>query len=597
MRATVSGYVEDMEPFPPEPLRQYALLADGERGALVGPRGDIAFLCAPQWHDPAVFSSLIGGGGHYAVTPARTEFVWGGYYEADTLIWRSRWVTTCGIVECREALTYPADRHRLVVLREVHATEGDCVVRVVLDPRPDFGAKPVTWRSLDSGVWEGHAGGLNLRWTGAPSPSRHHHSAIDGELRLHHGQQHDLVLEISDRPLPSQAPHATHAWTRTAEAWTDDRPDFADSLAPGDVAHSYAVLRGLTSASGGMVAAATMALPERADKGRNFDYRYAWIRDQCYAGLAAAAAGGYPLLDAAADFVSGRLLADGRDLKPAYTVDGARVPDERDLDVDGYPGGTGKVGNRANQQFQRDARGEALILFAAAARADRLDDHHARAAQRAIDAIDTRWEAPDAGIWELDVDRWAHSRLICAAGLRQYAEERGGRRKADLNGFADALIADVNTNCLHPRGRWQRAPDDDRVDASLLLPALRGALPANDARSIATWKAVREELGSDGFVYRFRQQAGPLDEAEGAFVLCGFHMAMATHQQGDLVQAVRWFERNRSACGPPGLFAEEFDVIQRQLRGNLPQAFVHAMLIESAVRLAQPSPTGAESSP
>ena len=69
---------------------------------------------------------------------------------------------------------------------------------------------------------------------------------------------------------------------------------------------------------------------------------------------------------------------------------------------------------------------------------------------------------------------------------------------------------------------------------------------------------------------------------EGAFLLCGFHLALASHQQGDVGGALRWFERTRGTLGPPGLFTEEFDVVQRQLRGNLPQAFVHALLIESA---------------
>ena len=91
-----------------------------------------------------------------------------------------------------------------------------------------------------------------------------------------------------------------------------------------------------------------------------------------------------------------------------------------------------------------------------------------------------------------------------------------------------------------------------------------------------------DDLTADGYVYRFRHQPGPLHEAEGAFLLCGFHLALATHQQGDAYSAVRWFERNRGALGPPGLFTEEFDVVQRQLRGNLPQAFVHALLIETA---------------
>ena len=103
---------------------------------------------------------------------------------------------------------------------------------------------------------------------------------------------------------------------------------------------------------------------------------------------------------------------------------------------------------------------------------------------------------------------------------------------------------------------------------------------------------MRDELADDGYVYRFRHDDRPLHEAEGAFLLCGFHMALALHQQGDDARRVRWFERNRGALGPPGLFTEEYDVVQRQLRGNLPQAFVHALLLETAHRLGRrPWPT------
>ena len=105
---------------------------------------------------------------------------------------------------------------------------------------------------------------------------------------------------------------------------------------------------------------------------------------------------------------------------------------------------------------------------------------------------------------------------------------------------------------------------------------------------------MRSELTSDGYVYRFRHDSRPLAHAEGAFLLCGFIMAMAEHQQGHHVAAARWFERNRAACGPPGLFAEEYDIAQRQLRGNLPQAFVHAMMLETSVRLGTPAPGSPE---
>ncbi|MDQ3827273.1 MAG: DUF5911 domain-containing protein, partial [Actinomycetota bacterium] len=109
----------DTEPiatFPPHVLREYAVLADGERGALVGPRGEVVWMCVPRWDSNAVFATLIGGRGLYAITPTG-RFVWGGYYEDGSLIWRSRWVTETGIIECREALAFPGDLDQAVLLR------------------------------------------------------------------------------------------------------------------------------------------------------------------------------------------------------------------------------------------------------------------------------------------------------------------------------------------------------------------------------------------------------------------------------------------------------------------------------------------------
>jgi GH15 family glucan-1,4-alpha-glucosidase len=264
------------------------------------------------------------------------------------------------------------------------------------------------------------------------------------------------------------------------------------------------------------------------------------------------------------------------------------VPDERQLRVPGYPGSSAKVGNWVNKQFQLDAFGETLLLLAAAARHDRLDRDHWRAVEVAVAAIRERHRDPDAGIWELGEHRWAHSRLACVAGLRAAAAVAPAGQGAAWSGFADALLADVTSDCLHPSGRWQRAPDDARVDAALLFPALRGAMPAGDPRALATLDAVHAELGRDGYLYRYRPDERPLGAAEGAFLLCGFTMALALHQQGREVEAARWFERNRASGGPAGLLTEEYDITQRQVRGNAPQAFVHALLLESAQRLATP---------
>ena len=246
------------------------------------------------------------------------------------------------------------------------------------------------------------------------------------------------------------------------------------------------------------------------------------------------------------------------------------------------------MGNRVAGQFQLDAFGEALLLFASAAGHEHLDAEGWHAAELAARAIEERWHEDDAGIWELSPAPWTHSRLICAAGLRAIAGHAAGEEQAARwLSLADTLVAAAASTSVHPSGRWQRAPADPRVDAALLTVAIRGAVPADDPRSVATLRAVEEELTDDFYCYRYRPDERPLGQAEGAFLLCGYFMALSQLQQGDRVSAARWLERNRAACGPPALFSEEYDVAQRQLRGNIPQAFVHALLLETATALGE----------
>jgi GH15 family glucan-1,4-alpha-glucosidase len=523
--------------------------------------------------------------------------VWGGYYEPGSLIWRSRWVTDDSVIECREALALPSHPDRAVVLRRVLARRGTARVDVVLNPRGEFGQSSIEKLSRrEDGAWTGELAGTKVCWTGgqdaAPHADGHRGKALTLSLTLEEGTHHDFVLVLAGGSGDAEVPDPEWAWHGVEAEWRDRVPALDRTVAQRDAQHAYAVLSGLTSASGGMVAAATTSLPERARQGRNYDYRFVWIRDQCYTGQAVAKAGPHPLMDDAVRFVSERLLEDGPRLKPAYTTTGAPVPDQRHLELPGYPGGSDIVGNWVNQQFQLDAFGEALLLLSAAADHEHLESDGWHAAETAVEAIEQRWREPhtDAGIWEIEPDAWTHSRLICAAGLREIAKRGpGGEQAARWVSLADEIVSDTAAHALHHSGRWQRSPGDPRPDAALLLGTIRGAVPASDPRSIATLRAIEEDLTEDGYCYRYRPDERPLGESEGAFLLCGFWMALAYSQQGDRLAAARWFERTRAACGPPGLCSEEFDVRQRQLRGNLPQAFVHALLLECAVE--QYSPT------
>ncbi|MEU3469106.1 glycoside hydrolase family 15 protein [Streptomyces sp. NPDC006687] len=570
----------------PRPLRDYALLADGERGALTGPDGDVVWLCVPGWDDPAVFSELIGGAGAFTVRPEPSWKVSGGSYAEGSLIWTARWTLPDAVVECREALAAPAQAHRAVLLRRIRAVAGAVRMTVRLAVRGEYGSAPApVLRRAGERRWEGACGPLRVRLDGLDAVRTGPEGELDALVGLREGGVHDLVLEIGDRPL-GEPVDAGSAWRRTREFWAAAVPACSGLTAARDVRQAYAVLTGLTSPrTGAMVAAATTSLPEHADAGRDYDYRYAWLRDQCYAGQAVAVHGPHPLTDAAARVAAARVLADGPGLRPAYRTDGSPVPPERRLPLCGYPGGADRIGNRAGAQFQLDTFGEVLELLAAAARHDRLPEDGLRAAVVAGKVLEEYWDRPDAGLWELDPAWWTHSRLAAVTGLRAAAREIGGAAGSRWNELAETILRETRRRCLHPSGRWQRSATDPRPDAALLRPLASPYWPGPRPVAAATREAVTRELAEDGFVYRFRHGDGPLGEAEGAFLLGGFLMCSVCLEHGLPVEAGRWFERTRTAAGQAGLFAEEYDVRNRRLRGNLPQAFVHALLLESAVRL------------
>jgi alpha,alpha-trehalase len=570
------------------PLRDYAFIADGRRGALIGPSGDVAWMCFPAWSDEAVFAGLLDSGGVYRVAPAEC-FVTGGYYEPRSLIWRSRFVTHNGIFESRDALVYPGSGERAILLRRVFAVDGAGEMIVEFAPANDYGRRAVSGWRHQGNTFIARDEGLSVRFH-APSDAKvTRHSSREKGLEFHlkvvPGEHHDFVAEFVCGLPPREPPDPDECWRLTEAAWRAAVPDCAHVIAGTDVARSLAVLRGMTDSDGATVAAATTSLPERNDADRNYDYRFCWIRDICYVGQAGAAiAGAEAVLDDAVRFVGGRLRAEKDHTAPAYLGNGDPIYPPAKLDLPGYPGGNDVVvGNRVREQFQLDLFGESLLLFARAASCDRLDAEGWRAASIALDAIERRWDDPEAGIWELEPKRWTHSRLVCVAGLRAISQagapKEWGARALTL---ADHLLDRTNATSLHPTGRWQRAPDDERPDASLLLAEIRGALSSSDPRSEATRSSISSELSKDHYLYRYRNPSHELGEDEGALLICNFWMALATLGSGAHIEAARWFERGRSAMSTTGLFSEEFDVGEHQLRGNLPQAFIHAMFIEAA---------------
>ena len=285
----------------PGVLRDYAPLADGERGALVGPQGEVAWLRSPRWDSPALPSAPIGGAGAYRVQP-EARHVWGGHDADGTRMWRDRWTTEHGHLHCRDALALPGSPDRTVLLRQVAALDCPSTVRVRLGLRPDYGRLRVRDLRLDDGgCWRGRVGGGSFCWSGAADARvlRHDgHDELHLELTLQAGQTSDLVPAL-DRRGSTGTPDAATAWAVVQDGWRRRLPEAARLGHAGrEVRHARAVLHGPTGSSGAMVAATTLGLPGPASAGRNHDYRHAWISDQCFVEQAVASGPDSALLHA-----------------------------------------------------------------------------------------------------------------------------------------------------------------------------------------------------------------------------------------------------------------------------------------------------------
>jgi GH15 family glucan-1,4-alpha-glucosidase len=254
-----------------------------------------------------------------------------------------------------------------------------------------------------------------------------------------------------------------------------------------------------------------------------------------------------------------------------------------------------RIGNGAAGQLQTDVFGSMMIAFDAARRAGLEEDVNSWRLQCALlDHLVETWQRPDHGMWEVrgPQQRFTHSQVMAWVafdrGVRA-VEERGLEGLADRwRAARDELRAWVLAECVDPdRGCFVQHPGTTEVDAALLQLPLVGFLPGDDERVVATVRAVEEDLLRDGLVLRYRTQSGVdgLQGDEHPFLACSFWLVDAYLVTGRTDDAVALFDRLAGLANDVGLLSEEYDVEERRMVGNFPQAFSHLALVRSALTL------------
>jgi len=463
----------------------------------------------------------------------------------------------------------------------------------------DYGRVEPTWRYEGAGYGEvvATAEDISLRLTTDMRPGIEGRG-LNARTRMVEGETHYVALAWSPLPPPRTPSEATERMRRTSEYWRQwiTLGDFPDHPWRSYLQRSALTLKGLTYApTGALLAAATTSLPETPHGERNWDYRYAWVRDSTFAlwGL-------YTLgFDREANdffyFISDA-CRDGHELQVMYGVGGERELDEQSLPhLAGYENAVPvRVGNAAYKQKQHDVWGAVLdsVYLHARSRAQ-LPESLWPVLKRQVDYAAQHWEEPDRGIWEVrgEPQHFVSSKLMCWVALdrgaklaRMYDEPEYAAKWQTL---ADQIHAEICTTGVDERGVFVQRYGAQALDASLLLMPLMRFLPPDDPRVRATVLAIADELTVDGLVLRYRVEETDdgLAGEEGTFTICSFWLVSALVEIGELDQARKLCERLLAYASPLELYAEEIDTYSGRHLGNFPQAFTHLALINAVMHV------------
>jgi GH15 family glucan-1,4-alpha-glucosidase len=552
--------------------------------------------------------------GHWSIRPSSPFSVTRRYVDR-TMVLETRFQTDTGMAVVTDALLVGPDNddHRLgagaphVLVRRVHCETGSVELAIAYRPRPEYGLISPILTPVDGGVVS--LGGAEWLVLTTPAPLKLEGGGMQGRLQMVAGEtvhfgMHGSTLEETParvwtqhdlRDRLDETVGAWQSWSAHHQAYEGPWKDL--------VHHSGRVLGALSyQPSGAIVAAPTTSLPEAVGGERNWDYRYAWVRDASLtmealwvAACPYEAADFFAFLAAAAPSVG-----SDKPLQIMFGIGGERDLTERTLPhLRGWRGSRPvRVGNGAWNQQQIDVYGE---LWSAAFRLVELlgdiDDNTRRFLGACADAAAHHWVEKDRGIWEVrgDPQHFLYSKVMCWAALDRavnMSDRLGvaGRVDSWARTRDEIHAAVLREGWSDEAGAFTQYFGSHDLDASNLMIPIVGFLPADDPRVLATIDATERHLTDEhGLVYRYRTETGVdgLAGEEGSFLLCTFWLAQAQAMAGQVDRARATFEGAAAFVNDVGLLSEEVDPATGELLGNFPQAFSHIGLVNAAWEISE----------
>ena len=600
MQRTADGYA---------PIREYALIGDGRTAALVARDGSVDWLCLPNVDSPSIFARILdtGRGGSFRLEPT-VPYEAERRYQPQSNVLETTFKTADGAVRLTDAMTLSDERH-LAPMRELcrklEGLSGTVPLRWSFEPRFEYGCGS-TRISCRAGRWFAECGtevaSLGVWNAGEPSAAD---DAVTSELELDEGSSALLALAAAHQQPAVLAgrDEIEGRLARTGAFWPEwiGQMNYHGTWREA-VTRSALVLKLLVFApSGAIVAAPTASLPEWIGGGRNWDYRYTWLRDASWTLDAFIRLG----LDDEAHAFFWWLMHASRLTQPRlqilYRVDGSTHTKEVEIsELLGYRGSAPvRVGNGAADQVQLDVYGSVLeSIWLYAQHVGHVDGQTGREIAKIADYVAEHWRDRDNGIWEVrdETTHYTQSKALCWVALDRACAlgERGliPDRCETWRAEADAIRAFVAAEGWdEERQSYVRAPDMHELDASLLTLAILSYDHPESERIRGTVDAIRRELGEGPYVYRYKGDDGVSGD-EGAFLTCSFWLVDALARQGRLDEACSLMEELLAAANDVGLYSEEIDPSTGEFLGNFPQGLTHLALINAAISIADAESDG-----
>jgi len=604
-------------------IGDYAFLSDCEANCLIAPSGAVEWMCVPRPDSPSIFTAILDrAGGSFRVAPFGVAVPAARRYLPGTLVLETTWQTPTGWLVVHDALIMApwhntdqrSKTHRRsptdddaahVLLRTIRCIYGTVDLQMACEPVFDYARKGGKWGYPAKDYAEVVAtakGQPTLRLSGSLRIGIEGRTAL-ARTKMQRGDTHFVALTYSELPGPKDVIEAEEWMERTGEYWRQwlSQGTFPDHPWRSYLQSSALALKGLSYApTGALVAAATTSLPETPGGERNWDYRYAWIRDSTFAlwGL-------YTLgFDREANdfffFIHDVCRDNPNDLQIMYGVGGERHLEEITLDhLTGYDDARPvRIGNGAFNQQQHDVWGALLdSVYLHTRSREQMPEELWPIVIAQVEQAAAHWRAPDRGIWEVrgEPQHFTASKIMCWVAMDRgvrLARLHDSHEIADKwQKIADEIHQDILANGVDDRGALVQRYGSDALDASLLLAPLVRFLPPDDPRIRATVLAIADELTHDGLVLRYRVEETDdgLAGEEGTFTICSFWLVSALVEIGEDDRAHALCERLLSHASTLGLYAEELDSVSGRHLGNFPQAFTHLALINAVTHVIRAS--------